>query len=376
MKKFLLSLIFLGMICGISSADIVYSTSNGKLGLIKISSNASGDVVNLDGVKYSGSATNSFISSYRDKDDNNIVILINHLTSGDTARRFNSNNLSSPVDNEEISLTGVKGATAAAFSNNGRSLYFATPSGVIDVSTETMTTNRSFDCTPKNSDDISPEIKGVVVNGNRVFALIDYQTESNDAVLIFDGQLKTDVEAYAKLEGHNDMTSMTWINSSRLAFTRSTGVDILSGSTFTKVVSTDYPVKTLQSDTGNGFFYATQNDSDGIYVDTLSHYSTGTSNFSTVTVNASNSNLQLLRYDKVLAAIMGDEIQLYSIEKGTLLKTFSSSQLGGTPMNMTIAHVGGTSDTSDKSSGCEVGTVGAMALIILGMMLKRKPFHR
>ena len=371
MKKFLLGLIFLGMLCGISSADIVYSTSDGKLGLIKISSNASGDVVTLDGVKYSSSATNPLLYSYRDKDDNNFVLLINRLDSGDTVRRFNFNNLSTPVDNEAISLTDVKGTTALAFSANGRSLYFATPSGLIDVSTETLKTNRVFDCTQKSSDDVKREVKGVEVSLSRVFALIDYQNESNDRLLMFDGQLKTDVEAFGQWEGHNDMTSMIGISNGRYAFARSSGVDVFSNSTFTKVVSTDYPVKALQSDTGHGILYATQNQSNDVYVDTLSHYSTEASNFSTVTVNASNSNLKLLRNDNILAAIMGNEIYFYNIEKGTLLKTFTSSQLGGNPVSMTIAHVGGTSDTSDKSSGCEVGSLGAAALMILGMMLKR-----
>ena len=166
---------------------------------------------------------------------------------------------------------------------------------------------------------------------------------------------------------------MTWINNGRLAITRSNGVDIFSSNKFTEVLSTDYPVKTLQSDTGNGFFYATQYQSGSVYVDTLLHYAVGTSNFSTVTVNASNSNLKLLRNDNILAAIMGNEIYFYNIEKGTLLKTFTSSQLGGNPVSMTIAHVGGTSDTSDKSSGCEVGSLGAAALMILGMMLKKNP---
>ena len=372
MKKFLLSLMFLGMLCGISSADIVYSTSNGKIGLIKISSNASGDVVTFDGVKYSGSATNPFLTSYRDKDDVNYVLLINRLTSGDTVQRFTYNNLSSPFDPEAISLTDVTGTTAAAFSANGRSLYFATPSKLFDVSTETMTINRYYDCTPEDSKDISPEIKGVAVSGTRIFALVDSQTESNDALLVFDGQLKTNVKAFARWEGHNDMTSMVWISNGRLAFTRSSGVDLLSGSTFNEVVSTDYPVITLQSDTGEGFLYATQYQSDDVYIDTLTHYSAGAeSEFSTVTVNASNSNLKLLRDDKILAAIMGDEIQFYNIEKGTLIKTFTSSVLGGNPVNMTTAYVGGTSDTSSKSSGCEVGSVGAIALMILGMTLKR-----
>ncbi len=374
MKKFLVSLIFLLMLfCGISSADIVYSTSNGKIGFIKISSNSSGDVITFDGVKYSGSVTNPFLSSYRDKDDNNYVMLIDRLDSGDTVQRFPFNDLSSPVDSEPIFLTDVKGTTATAFSNNGRSLYFATPSGLIDIDTDTMTMKRQFDCTPKTSDDVAREVKGVAINGNRVLALIDNQDdEYNDAVFMFDGQLNTGVEAFSSFEGiNNDMTSMTWINR-RLAFTRSKGIDVLSGSTFTTVVSTDAPVKSLQSDTGYGILYATQSQSDDVYVDTLLHYTDDTSDFSTVTVNTSSSNLQLLRHDKVLAAILGDEIRFYNAEDGTLLNTFTSSQLGGSPVSMTIAYTGGTSKSDSSSSGCEVGSVRTIALIFLGMTFKLK----
>ena len=374
MRKFFVSLILLVIFCGVSSADIVYTTEEGDLGLIRIYSETSAD---SPVIKNSIAGTNPIVGAYKgDKEAR--VFLVDRTDdtslSGDVLYVFETTDLVEPVNSSD--LEGIYNIDSAAFSDNGNSAFFTSGLVIYDFSTETLTERSSYDCEQRISNDIYlPEIKCIATGDRAVYAIINTGT-SGDILLRFDGQLKDDIVSFAIYSTEMDTSDIAFLSDSRITVAHSGGVSLFKNGTFTPVISTDYPVKKLCRDNDSGFFYITQHQSEENYVSTLSHYSENGMRFSALTLESANPNVQLLRDDiyETLAVIMDEKIMLYSMESGELIREFNSASLGGVPLNMAACKSTDSSGNESKSkSGCEISFSGIILMLVCaGMISKNK----
>ena len=379
MKKFLASLIFLGMLCGAASADFVYSTTNGKLGIINISGS---DSVSLSDTRYNGSKENSIIATYWENntsngDGNSKLLLVTRASnpaSNDTAVRFQGSNIAGPIDdvNNPINLQNTHNAQFIYGTQSGGGVYIASGACVRMYGTDKFNLEKTFD--EYKSDDIvpNPEIKGLILNSTRVYILLSRnKKESNDLFYELDGQISTKVKNTRIREVSPLTKTMQYISNSRIAIGHATGVDIYGSG---KILSSDAPVVSLCSDNGDGLYYVTQ--SNDVYE--LYHYSSSTK-LSTLMTNATGNHAGIYHTDNnTLTAIMGGEMKFYKMENDSLFKTFTSADLGGIPYNITAAVTGGDSGSSG-SSGCNlisdeglgIRNVLILMLIALGLAIRR-----
>ena len=379
MKKFLAALIFLGMFCGAASADFVYSTTDNGIGIINISGPES---MTIGSAKYSGKVpNNSIVESYWENNTSNgkgnsKIILIKTVsqdsTSDDTAVRFEGTNISSPIDdaNNPITLQGTRGAKILASTQSGGSVYIASGACVRKYSTKNFTLEKTFEI---KSDDITPnpEIKGLLVTSSRVYILVSRNNASNDIMYNLDGQITTNVKNVGSWEVMSGSKTVQFISYSRMAVGHEKGVNIES----TKVASTDCPVVSLCSDGGDGLYYATQSDD----LSSIYHYSASTNESTELIKNVTGSHVRVYHTDyNTLTAIIGGEMKIYNMENDKLVKTFTASQLGGTPYCVASAAAGGDSGSSGssgcnlvRSNGLEIRSFLIPLLFVLGLFLRR-----
>ena len=144
------------------------------------------------------------------------------------------------------------------------------------------------------------------------------------------------------------------------------------------MVSTDYPVVSICSDNSNGFYYVVQETSNDVKLNSLYHYKDANTEVISILTNITGGNVQVFHADHdVLAAIIGGEIKLYNMADDNLAATYTASQLGGTPYNMTSCTTSG--DSAKSSSGCnlirsdELGVRSFLILLlfVLGLSIKR-----
>ena len=186
-----------------------------------------------------------------------------------------------------------------------------------------------------------------------------------------DGQITTNVKNAGSWEVVSSSKTVQFISNSRMAIGHAKGVNIGS----TKVASTDCPVVSLCSDSGDGLYYATQSDD----LSSVYHYSASKNESTELIKDVTGDNVRVYHTDyNTLTVIIGGEIQIYNMENDKLLKTFTASQLGGTPYNVAGAVAGGDSGSSG-SSGCNLVRGEGLGvrsfliplLFILGISLRR-----
>ncbi len=386
MKKIFVSLVILMMSCGVAAANIVYTTAEGGLGMIQISSSSSADVT---GVTYNGEA-GSIAAPYWENNTSNgtgnsKIIFITPVESndpelsGDTALRFaSSSKLTTPLDNEDkpIILENTYGRPIVASTNGGASLYLATGATVREYDTENFKIRNVYSY---KSDDISPnpEIKGVLTTDYRVYVLVARNiTVSADLVLSLNGLLTLNTENVEKWElpfTDSRAHTISLLSSSRIAVGCDDGVYVTTKSKTTQLVSTDIPVVAICKDTGKGFYYILQSeDADGTKTNSLYHYEENQEPAALLTGITGNS-AQLIKDPKykVIAALIGEEIALINMEDDDVFEIYTATELGGTvaggtPISAAASSSSGNSASS--SSGCQL--TGAGLVLILAMLTK------
>ena len=384
MKKIFASLVILMMSCGFAAANIVYTTADGGLGLIQISSTSSADVT---GVTYNGEA-GSIAAPYWENNTSNgtgnsKIIFVTPVESndpelsGDKALRFaSSSKLTTPIDNEDkpIILENTYGRPIVASTNGGASLYLATGSTVREYDTENFKIRNVY---THKSDDISPnpEIKGVLTTDYRVYVLVARNTTvSGDLVLSLNGLLKLNTENAVKWElPFSTSRTISFLSSSRSAVGCDDGVYVTTKSKTTQLVSTDIPVVAICKDTSRGFYYILQSENaDGTKTNSLYHYEENQEPAALLT-NITGNSAQLIRDPKykVIAALIGEEIALINMEDDDVFEIYTATELGGTvaggtPISAAASSSSGNSASS--SSGCQL--TGAGLVLILAMLTK------
>lgn len=354
MKKFLLGLM---IFCMTSAAwgDVVYSTTDGKMGLIKISSATSLD---LRGVQFSATATNPIVGTYWDNGKSRVAFVApttDKTTSGDVFRRFDPDDLTKALDQNDTYLTGVYGTKKIGSVHSGHGIYFISGASIHEYDTNKLTLTRSY--TFKSSDVIpNPQAKDILVDSMRVYLLMDRgNITSGDSIQRFDGQIAEGTPEYLLWNTKVSADAMDWLSNGRIGIAHSQGVDILSGGNFQKIISADTNVKAVCKDTGDGFYYATlSGDNAAIY-----HYLNGTRTQIFVTNQVTDTSIKLLHDDNHnnLVAIIDSGIRIFNMGDMTQVASYTSSQLGGVPYSISKTTTSGESSSS-SSSGCEIFGLG------------------
>lgn len=372
------------MIACASYADIVYTTSNGKMGFIGISK-ISG-VLSADSpiVTYSDAADDAVAAHYYNEDGTSFVALIEPETdpsikSGDFVFVFNASDLTKPVDNGVNILTGTYNARSAAYSNNHRGLFLASglngEATITEYETDGLEKVRSISYI--TSDDAT-SMNTVMVNGSSIYGLITKATSQDSLLVRFDGQLNNTVRGYSETKVRYDSELMTFGKDNKIFIAHSGGVDTfangLSSSELVLVTATDNPVKALCRDKDSGFYFMTLSADTGEQV--FVHYK-NSEEVSEVDVGNTESFVSKALYNNsdnknFVAAIINDCIAIYDPETDALIAEFTRDQLGGIPISMTTITQNTSSTKGNSSNGCNVTGSGMLLILSLGCMLIRK----
>ena len=381
MKKIFLSFVFLAFICGASFADVVYTAATGAsagIGLIKVTSSKD---ISAGGLQYSQLSGGAVVAPYWENNTSNgngksklIVVTPVDSTStalsGDQAYTFDPSNLASPENTTAIVLKGTYGKPIIASTATGAYIYLASNSAIREYATANFTLRNV--CTLTSSDALpNPEVKGLIVD-NRVHALVQRPAGSGDVVINFDGQLKySESTMYATKTGANAIAFL----SSGTGIAHNKGVQIISGSTSSDVVTTTDPVIAICKDTGSGFYYVEKGSSNF----SLKHYKnadTTATIFSDVAVDTNSVQLLDAGYN-LLAIAIGGSIRFYDMANNdALVNAFSAGSLGGSAISIAPATTSGNNGSSG-GSGCvsfrseELGVRSLLMLAALGLMLKK-----
>ena len=391
MKKIFLSFIILSILSASASAHIIYSTEDGGLGLIKVSSASSID--SAPEIKYSGEE-GSVVSSYWENNTSNgsgnsKIIFISPkessdvTVSGDTAVRFSSyQSLGNPIDSNAISLKGTYGTPVICGTNSGGSLYLATGATLREYRTLNFELRNSYTYPSKDISAPNPQIKAVTKNDSSIYVLVSLSndktlsTASNDVVITLDGTLNPNSEYAGRLEVRtsNDAYSMNFISDSRVAVGCADGIYRVQASATTKLVSSDAPVIALNQDTSSGIYYVTKSDDQNLR---LYHFTTSTESPGTLIKTVSGDKAYITKDSdyNVLGVIMGKEILVIGMESGAVLRIFESKDLSSTPSApISIAASSTTGNSASKSSGCMIGGTGLALMLALLISLRKEAY--
>ena len=363
MKKFIAAFLFVIILCGVASADIVYTTTDGKIGLITIGGASSIDV---EEIQYETGLTNPIVSAYwADETAKTLVIGQSEDIENDIAIRFNSSNLTTPLDSNPVTLSGVSNASHISSIRNGRGLYLVYGSSIREFDTENLLPKDRVYTYSTSNEEADTNIKGALVVSNRIYVLV------NNTLMSFDGQLDRDEQNFSEWNLESGAETICTLSGSRIAIGHSSGVQIL-GKRLLNAIEDIAQVKALYPDNGSGFYFVTQENSEGDYQNTLYHYTGVTTN----TIHRfTGEHFQLLRNSNLLAMIMEEKIQFYNpANDDEFIKEFDKDELGGTPYRITNRSVSGEKDTYGSSGGCNLSNAGIImfSLILCCVKISRK----
>ena len=359
------------MLCTCAQADIVYMTDDGDMGLVKLNGALSSD---LYGTQYTTSWSNPFLGSYWNGSSTRIILVdrtTDTAASGDTAYTFSPSDLTRPIETSRRVLAGMYSTQAFAGSDNGRAVFFASGNSIREYSTEDFSLTRSYTYKPKTSEDIDSEIACLITGSNVIYALVQ-QTNSCDVVLEFDGQLRDDVSSFRNWPLSHDTEGIAWLEGTRVAAWHDYGIDMrVNTGGFVRMLSTDVPVRAVCRDSGNGYYFIEQSESEGIYTTELKHYSSG--KVSTLYTNTEGQMCRLVRDgdNGIIGAIAGDVILVCRMEDDILIGEYDGEMLGSFPVQLAVSHVTGSS--KKDNSGCSLTLSGmGMMIFLAGVCALRK----
>ena len=347
MKKFIVAFLCVIVLCGVASADIVYTTTDGKLGLITIGGASSIDV---EEIQYETGLTNPIVGAYwADEKAKTLVIGQSEDIENDVAIRFNSSNLTKPLDKNPVTLNGVSNTSRTSSIRNGRGVYLVYGSSIREFDTENLSPKDRVYTYSTSDEEADTNIKGALVVGNRIYVLV------NDTLMSFDGQLDRNANGFAEWKLEAGAETMCTLSGSKIAIGHASGVQIL-GNKLSNVIEDIAQVKAMYPDNGSGFYFVTQENSEGDYKNTLYHYTGATTN---TILYFTGEHFQLLRNSKILAMIMEEKIQFYNpANDDEFIKEFDKDALGGTPYRMATRNISGEKDTYGSGGGCNFSNVG------------------
>ena len=368
MRKILLTVTLIMMLCGVSSADIVYMTSTGNLGTIRI--NSSSDIEEPL-ILYTETASSPLLTSYWNGSSTSLAIISRNATaSGDRAYVFNSD---MTKYGNSADIVGVYGTENADYTESGYSLFLTAGSMIYEVDTRKFGVLNSFDCASViSSDGVSTKVNDIAVGKQSIHVIAS--AGERQKYIRFDGQLKSGVNYFLSRD-ISAGASVVEVNGDVPLIGHNFGIEALNDNSnrLYRLLSSDNPVKAICSDGDKGYFYATQYQSGNKYVNTIMHLANN-SFFTPFTIEAASGGIKMLRDSKnseTLAVMTDGGITFFAYKNGrTSRHDLTSETLGGTPAYITASTVSGYNGNS-SSSGCNASGLG---IIILGlaMLIRRK----
>lgn len=370
MKKILALILIFSAFTGVSHADIVYTTSDGNLGAIPITSRTE---IGTPSIQYRRAAADPLVGSYTVGTSPYVMVVerASDNAFGDTALIFSASDLTAP--SSSVTLTGVHNTKTFAGSYNGRSLFFASDGNTsiveFDTSSIDIPINMYTYVQDSADEEYEPEFLDMSVGRTYIFALFR-ATPDKVELFAFDGQIKEGVKKTRRAAIRSDATSLAALNSNRYAVGADEGVSVANINSIRAIVSTDYPVTAICRDKDSGLYFAEQSESGDVY---LWHSSYNGDNVKLVASLQGTSDCQLLRHSSynILAAMIGDSIYLYDMSDDGLLASFSASELGGTPLNIAESNPD-HDDGKSSGSNCNMSCMGLMLAGVFGFALRRK----
>ena len=371
MKKIFTAFILAIMLTSTAWANLVYTTSNGKLGIINTQNVKS---ILSPVVQYSNLGSHTFAVSYWNGNESRLMAIkrtTDKKTSGDTVIVFKSANLSEPIKASSDVLTGVYNTQSVVNTYNGRGLLLASRenASIMELSTSDFSYMKSYVYDDYNEDMTTPHTQGVLVNYSSIYGLFDIG-KGNSVLMRFDGQLREHVEGSFKVSFDQETQCVSWLSGSRVAVGTSEGVGVVGKNGFDMLVTTDQPVKAVCNDKSSGFYFITQEESGDKYVSTLYHYTNDQITTLTEGEIGADCTLASLNSNTTLAAIIGEKILIYDTSNDSLLKEFDSDALGGVPVSLAYRYTSG--EKSDSSSGnCNISYAGIILLLTFAALKTR-----
>lgn len=371
-RKFSAAIIMLMLFSAPSWADIVYATSDGLLGSIRVTSSSD---IGEPSVEYNSGINDPYIASYWNGTRTNIVMLeANRTLSGDRAYLFNPSNLSGVEASKDIN--GVHGAKTSSYAYTGRSLFMGAGSVIYEVETTDFSVRNSYDCKRIISrDNYDTEIVTVMAEYNTINAIAK---ASDDRVYIrFDGQMKEGVPRFLSADVSADASCLFMRTQNDILFLgQQEGLSALDDNNdFVLVLSTDAPVKAFCEDDNDSFYYATRKTSGSNYIFTVTSIKNTDQSvkFEPVELTSAYPDFKMVRDrdQNVLAVMTGEEIRLFDMKTGYFLRAFSVSELEGRPVGIVASVVYGY-DRDSGSSGCNFSGAGIIMAALLCALLKKK----
>ncbi|MBQ9418880.1 MAG: hypothetical protein IJU31_00730 [Synergistaceae bacterium] len=364
MKKFAVIAFMLMMVCGAASADVVYTTANGDLGLVEITKSSSTVTATNKGTQYESKIPGATISSFWENNTSNgngnsKLILVSpdvspdNNVSGDRAYIFSASSLSKPDDEEPVILTGTFGTPKIVKTETGNTLYAASDDALREYMTSNFTVRQSY--TPTSKDlgiTTDPKIKDLIIDTGTICALIERNATSGDVLMYFSGALEKGSQITIKHPAH----AINFVNSG-IAVGHDSGVVLVSGSASKDVEGITGAVTAICRDTSAGFYYVVSGD--GLY-----HYD-GEKTTTSSALTSGNGTL-LNAGDNVLAAIIGDNLELINMENDNTIATLNVA-----PTSIAVRTATGQSGGSG-GSGCNLGGVGIILMMSLCVMKVKK----
>lgn len=356
------------LLAGTSWANIIYVTQDGNLGSIAIS--ASSDI-DSPTISYRSGIGAPYMSAFWNGDGTEVMLLDPDKTeSGDRAYIFSPTSLESP--HESVDIAGVHNAYLSDYANNGRSLFMAAGSEILEVATRNFSVVNSYDCRKiLSSDGNETEIVSLLVDNDFIQAIVG---SGNDRKFVrFDGQLKDDVKYFLSADVSADASCIFEFGNLVLVGCQPGVMALNNYGEFVTYLSADATVVSICDDDEDHFYYATRRVSNSSYTFAV----TNTLNSSVRTKFARREFLSNYPYIKmlrdsdrdILAIMTGEGIWLFDMESSDLLKSFTASELGGNPLWMVMSSASGY-ESSSGSSGC-AGQSGLLLAGIAGFALNK-----
>lgn len=385
-KTFLMSVFVLLSVLlaiGTAGADVFYTTENGTLGTIVIESAES---IDLRPTVVQNLGTNLDVSTFGVDGGTRVMVTKRSTGGDDTAVIYTPGNW---TDSTDCILTKTHNIHSTANAGNGKSFYTASWGNAsiveYDNTSSYKATGRQYVYTPSSG---TAHAEDVLV-GSWVYGLFSVQSDDAEGkttylpsrIVWMDGQLSNTVQGFGGVNTSPNASGMAFLSDGRIAIAyrgneRKGGIDLLSGSTITSLISGDQygEIPTLCSDGDKGLYFVGQKLSEdvNVHVDTLyRRKSDGT--FSTVKDSITGSFVKVAWDDshKLLVLATENKIAIFKDDKLLKDKEFSNDQLGGTVSSMALTAPAGKA-ASSSSSNCSALTTGSLALLLLPLALLRR----
>ncbi len=382
MKKiFLIALIFL-FICGISlnaEADLVYTTTDGNLGLIEYSET---EGFTISPKEYVSKKENPIVTSYLLNGSAKVMLIEPDVDdiADDKFYVFNASDLTKPENSSDLFFDGIRGTTSVVTAVNAdyTSVFLSSSEGAVAEYRAGNTEPRNYYNYSEVTSCDTTAVKSLISN-ERLYVLFDRYDSDYDEhfyeILRFDGLLEKN-SSFASFDlgfMPNDF-AVTYNRIVLAAYDG--GIRRFTGKTASDDLTiSGMDIQSIYIDTKNSFYFIMGNES----VTKLSRYTSsgGIEEIYSRDESIYNGTYPKMVYDsknKMLAASMcGGVILVTNSNNERVASDFiTNTELGGNIYSLAFLGVSTTTNntSSSSSSGCNAMSLSFTGILALSLIAK------